>query len=28
VVLVITVPFIITGALFLLSHTKRNTATA
>lgn len=28
VVLIITVPFIITGALFLLSHSKRNTATA
>ena len=28
VVLIITVPFIITGALFLLSHSKRKTATA
>lgn len=28
VVLIITVPFIITGALFLLSHSKRSTATA
>lgn len=28
VVLIITVPFIITGALFLLSHSKRNTANA
>jgi peptidoglycan/LPS O-acetylase OafA/YrhL len=28
VVLIITVPFIITGALFLLSHSKRNTVNA